>query len=86
VSNRSSESRVEEYALASSAEEVIMANCVCCGAETQLYVNDQPICLKCVDSNQVSEGTPGAKNFKEQPKLPAETGVRPFDGGDEEHH
>jgi hypothetical protein len=29
-----------------------MAHCVFCGAETQLYVSEQPVCLKCAEKRE----------------------------------
>jgi ssDNA-binding Zn-finger/Zn-ribbon topoisomerase 1 len=31
-------------------KEVIMATCKKCGTDTQLYANDVPICIACLDA------------------------------------
>ena len=45
-----------------------MAQCISCGSETSLYVNEQPLCLTCDDE----QNTPAASRVPTAPSKPAE--------------
>ena len=44
-----------------------MAKCYHCQAETELYVNDVPICMKCDDASRKREALPKKEIKSEEP-------------------
>ena len=42
-----------------------MAKCIYCGAETQLYINDTPVCIAC--SDEIDAGRTPPTRAREEP-------------------